>query len=175
MNWTRIGRDKTPAGIARYLIRGGIVYIWCDGTQSPREWRWNFTPGTVRVGDRRYNCKDWEQALAVMEALPDEVRYHDCFFLAGLSRGGAIAQCLGEMLGTRYLTLFASKRAGRKLPRRVCHAYRGDIVPYLPPWYTGFDMAWLGNWQPFWKAHEDALKLAAKWRYEIARLDSSGE
>lgn len=177
MRWKRLKRDREhPAGIARYLATPSEVYIWCDGTGTGREWLANFDPRMVRrrvwMHERkRWYCRSsWLQAREVLNALPYDLLHGRRIMVAGFSRGGAVAACLRLMLGAKVHTLFAPKRYRLGKAADLAIHYRGDIVPYLPPWMAGYRLDKKGSWQPFWRAHRDAARDAAKWRYERERM-----
>jgi dienelactone hydrolase len=124
---------------------------------------------TIQVGKKRYNLRDWKQAAKVIESLPEEVRYCSKVITSGYSRGGAIAICLAEALTAQCAIVFAPKRVGMFLPKVLAVHRRGDIVPYLPPWYSKYTFIRRGKWRIFWQAHKEAGKDAAAWRCEAER------
>lgn len=174
--WYRVGRDyEHPSGIARYLVDGNTLRIWCDGTRNRQEWRWNIMPRRKRFDGARLNKVDYEQAYEVLRHIPVDFNNFELIVIAGLSRGGAIAHILGWMLRRHdvVVSAFASKRAGdRELVRQVPMvntAYRGDIVPWLPPWYASPTVGWLYPRRGFVKAHIGAAHLAARYRHLCTR------
>ena len=188
MSWKRLGRTrKCPAGIARYKIKNDRLYLWCSGTETREEWRWNFDVRTEKTAFGRVNRRDYAQAFAVIDALNQALPGWSEYpvYTAGYSRGGAIAVIVALMVKDRWVRsapdasfgtgvrfdpgvrLFAPKRAGIRLPRFAALHSRGDLVPFLPFWYTGYDLLKFGRITWPWKAHLDALKTAAKWRASI--------
>lgn len=183
-NWTRLGRTADhPAGIARYLETPDALYIWCDGTRNLQEWRWNFQ--TIRKWIKehhrvRVNVKEYAQARLILDELV-MINLDQPIWVLGYSRGGAIAQCLALMLSgpESQITVatFASKRTGNRAflrkVRVINDAQRGDIVPFLPPWYARIPTYW---WKPLMrpdKAHIAAAHMAALYRHELTQ--SRGE
>ena len=185
MTWHRLGRDADhPAGIARYLERGDDLYIFVDGTRNNREWRLNFQTLRFRPwGDKaRVSVKDFEQARAVRHALDDAgvTFVGRRVVIGGYSRGYAIALILAyDMLDTPYVPTvwgWAGKRAGNRAFMRaletweVCTSnlsHRGDIVPYLPPWYAPTPTVWHSPRMLPHAAHIHAGHQAARWRHEV--------
>ena len=182
MTWHRIGRTtEHPQGMARYLIRGSHLYIFCDGTATLQQWRWNFTTLTRRLSDgSRANRKDYAQAVEVAAELYMELDLwgFEQITIGGLSRGGAIAVLLAWYMArfNSQITVFAfaGKRVGnRKLMDQVNHSnlwQRGDVVPWLPFRYASYrgrmtvkPLTWP------WKAHLWAAHQAAYWRHELTQ------
>lgn len=170
MSWKRLGRTREcPAGIARYQVKNDCLYIWCSGTGTRNEWSWNFDIRTEKAFGARVNRRDYAQAFSVVDALNDALPGWSEYpvYTAGYSRGGAIAAVVALMIKARDVRLFAPKRAGIRLPRFVAMHSRGDLVPFLPPWYTKYDLLKAGRLTWPWKAHLDMLKTAAYWRGRI--------
>ena len=178
MNWHRIGRTtEHPQGLARYLIRGNHLYVFCDGTATLQQWRWNFMTLTRGLqGGARASRADWQQAHDAYIELSYAVdigRFHD-ITISGYSRGGGIAILLAWMIGAPASAfVFAGKRVGnRKLMRGVTHSnywHRGDPVPWLPFRYAAYSNRLVFRpWMWPWKAHMETAHTAAYWRYEVA-------
>lgn len=177
--WHRLGRDaEHPAGIARYLVRGNTLYIFCDGTRNGQEWRWNVMTRRLKFSRTKVNKVDFEQAGEVWYELLRELDPYsfDAVVCAGYSRGGAIAQILAWFMSTMAHArafAFAGKRAGNRrfneqMPQ-INDAQFGDIVPLLPPWYARPNMTWWRPWMMPWSAHIAMGREAARWRHDITR------
>lgn len=186
MNWTRLGRDADhPAGIARYLVRDNVLYVFCDGTRNRREWRENFQTRKVWAGYRvaRVNRKDFEQAKDVWYELTRagvRVRDFDRVVVGGYSRGYAIALCFAWFIAhPTYRKAIVHGWAGKRVGNRAFHkrlnqlgvvhvnmSCRWDIVPWLPPHYARGPQSWLYGFRfnPI-RAHVASGKVAAMWRH----------
>lgn len=181
--WTRLGRSREcPEGIARYMMQDGIFYIWCAGSHG-KEWCWNMDTETGPFVDKEtvisVNRRDYYQAMKVLDAVFPVLVKSGAKHVqtAGISRGGAVAVMLtlilinGIDVGYEVLppVLWAPKRLGRI--GRVFQAmkHKGDIVPYLPPWYTKYGLVVMGKLELPWVAHKQALKDAAHWRSTVGR------
>jgi hypothetical protein len=73
-------------------------------------------------------------------------------------------------LGVNPEPLIAPKRAGRGLAKYAAYHWTVDLVPFLPPWYTGYELLEMSASRKLpWNAHIDAAKYAAMRRREIER------
>jgi len=164
--WTRVD------GVARYIVAGDTLYVWCSGSRG-RDWirnlRWRTEPVAPGV---RVLSADLEEARDVWRAVHREQfrRIH----IIGFSRGGAVAQALSWWIPQDVpvtLELYAPKRVVTKRPPvpTSAHAWAGDIVPFLPPWLRGVAIKWRGPWRWPWRAHRRAAREAARRRHDIGR------
>lgn len=176
--WTRIKGTSH-----RYAQHEGTLYVWCAGTTGHSEWADNLRLRQKRVYGRFVNVRDYRAAREIFVALL-------CAFgqlgfvrvvVYGFSRGGAIAQVLDKMLEEESsarrveLQLFASKRGMsdvRDLRVASNIAYRGDVVPFLPPppFYRIPPVLWLSSFVLPWVAHNRAAHEAARVRYSLSQL-----
>ena len=173
MNWTRICNRRH-----RVLRRDRTLYVWLSGTTGHAEWARNLDVRTMLVYNRRVKTELWREALDVaLEVTPmlDGVKE---ILVAGFSRGGGLAPVVALELIARQIDaaitvqLWAPKRALSDVtgvPIAHCFAHRGDIVPYLPPWYGRLPVEWFGRCDWFWKAHNKAGHDAAKWRHDVTK------
>jgi hypothetical protein len=141
--------------------------IRIHGSNDYEDWRRNLFyllrrgwAGTGRVN--RIDRKEARKLLRENRNLPHEV------IVSGYSRGGAIAQIVASALVQKghlvKLYLYASKRTGdsqfvngltRLCDRTTAKRNRGDIVPFLPPWYSNVRHTTRRKWRWPWIAHAD--------------------
>ena len=173
MNWTRICNRRH-----RVLRRDRTLYVWLSGTTGYSEWARNFHTRTLNRYGRRVKAELWVEAVQVSYEVRSRLDGVKDVVISGFSRGGGLAQVVALELIDRnidagvFVELWAPKRALSDVsgvPITHCFAYRGDIVPFLPPWYGRLPMTWLGRVDWFWKAHNKAGHDAARWRHEVTK------
>lgn len=173
MTWQRICDRRH-----RVLRTGDTLIVWLGGTTGHSEWARNLRTRTVREYDRRVKAELWAEAITVGDEIESMLGGVQTVVVAGFSRGGGLAQvvaleAISKVLGVRVLVrLYAPKRAlsdVRGVPVIHCSAHRGDIVPYLPPWYARLGVTWMGRFDWLWKAHDKSGHDAARWRHEVSR------
>lgn len=173
--------------IGKWALSGGHLFIWVAGTRGWKDWRDNFDLRRDRLSDGAWVCRrEHEEALEVLQVIRDaEVEFEsiEAVTIIGFSKGGATAQILAYKLFPFAphitLMLYASKRAGnRRFLRQLRHrtdmilaiAYRGDIVPFLPPWpFRNPKHSRQGRLRWQWNAHLLAKKDAAKARHRMRK------
>jgi len=137
------------------------------GSNDRYDWAFNFRTRRIGMeGDKqiRVNRMDRYEATVILRSLTPEQR-GKLRRIRGHSRGGAIAQIVAYELANVDITLltYGTKRTGNKVfvrrQQKTCRAVhfrnRGDIVPWLPPWYASMRCTVGGPWQWPWKAHLD--------------------
>lgn len=174
MNWQRICDRRH-----RVLRRGRTLIVWLSGTIGHSEWARNFRIRTIPRYGRRVKAELWGDAITVVDEIMPMLDGVDEIIVAGFSRGGGLAQVVtlelfehGIRLSDVVTMLFAPKRAFDRVPvfpRLECTAYRGDVVPFLPPWYGRLPVVWLGRLSWLWTAHDKAGHDAARWRYDATK------
>lgn len=124
------------------------VHVYIYGSNDWVDWFYNLR--TMRsIGDNeRVNRMDRYEAIRVLRWLLHTYQTADRWIINGHSRGGAIAQIVARELMRKghytMLTCYGSKRTGNRRfvralsdgGRPVFVRNRGDLVPYLPPWYA---------------------------------------
>ncbi len=169
MKWTRLGRTKDCSeGIARFIHHEGELHIWSHGTPTLKQWKWNFDLRTKHG----WNIRDMEQAKAIWNAIHNihRVPLHRIrtVHLYGFSRGGGVSVQLYDIYS--YLpvkiniSLYSPKRTGWAAPKHTALVTRGDIVPFLPPIYKGYDRIKIRKLTWPWKAHKEMMRIASKVR-----------
>jgi len=147
-----------------YRRYGGVIFV--EGSNDYPDWKRNLfclrRRGWAGIGRvNRIDRKEARKLLRENRCLPNTVT------LIGYSRGGAIAQIAAAALAEKGravdLILFASKRTGNEafvkkldapnIAEVTAKRKRGDIVPFLPPWYANVKHEAIGDWQVPWKAH----------------------
>jgi hypothetical protein len=167
----------------KYTQRDATLYIWCAGTKGHVEWADNFRLRQKRLYNRFVNLRDYRAALELYKQLSQQapVAHFNRIVCFGFSRGGAIAQILCRMLDEKFpstlveIHLFASKRSmSRVSDLRILSniAYRGDIVPFLPPlpFYRLPPICWKGRFVLPWVAHNKAAHDAARVRHQLSAI-----
>lgn len=193
IRWTRLTATGTcPSDMAQVLWddERRVLGIWCRGTRGWREWVWNFLTRT-RWASRgvRLNYRDYRQASIIFNVALGFILKAEKVHVYGASRGGAVAVCLMQLIHRHYpkkLTyddgeftsciVFGAKRAGRiEPPSMVLANYHvpGDIVPFLPPWYSPYPNLPVKlkegesyRFRPV-RAHKRAMQFAAKCKYRL--------
>jgi hypothetical protein len=162
MKWRKI------AGIAKVLDTPDTLYVFCTGSIGRGDWIRNMRTRRVDYGGHRVNEADFSEAVAVLLEIEGKIGTRE-IVIGGFSRGGAVAAILHLLLAEEYgtgaqLKLWAPKRSGLPV---IGRAHRGDMVPYLPPWYPRIDL--LTEDEPItwpWAAHKKSAHDAARWRHE---------
>lgn len=172
-DWTRL--SETPH---RFRISGDTVYLWCSGTYSWARWAWNFSVIPTSAFGRKINRRDYIEAEHVVESMlahidaPEKYKY----VCLGYSLGGALAAIANLKLKAfgveTSIRTWAPKRTMSNIDGlniEECTAYRGDPVPFLPPMYARWPVAWRGSPAWPWQAHLSAKKDAARARHDIGK------
>lgn len=173
---------RIPGTCARYTIRYRTLYVFCGGTSNRGEIRENLKLARRTYNGWRVNCADLKEAIAIGVHLYTKVSTEDYDIVRciGFSRGGPIAALALSMIAhkaERELVLYAPKRGlcrraaswFREIGARVV-AYRWDLIPMLPPWYSGWRCEWTGSYTP-WYAHKRAARDFAWERHRASRGD----
>lgn len=176
-NWHRLG--GTPH---RYLIHANTVYLWCSGTYSWTRGAQNFDLRRVRAHDRKINVRDLAEARAIIASLNAEIseRLGDNtrFILLGYSLGASLAAICSLIVrdaGFHVVVRAWSPKRGLSSMERIevehCVSWRGDPVPWVPPWpwYAPWAIDWKGRITWPWRAHLIGEREAARERYAIER------
>ena len=161
--------------IARYHVTDSMLYIACSGSSGWGDlWR-NLDPRCEQVFPGSWVSEaDLDEARTVWQAVHTYARGRTVHIL-GFSRGAAVAIALAlwvpEKIGPT-LELHAPKRVGNRralsaLRPTTAKAYRGDLIPFLPPWFRQVDIEWTNKWAWPWKAHMKAARAFVRRRHEI--------
>jgi predicted lipase len=145
------------------------VDVWVDGSNDLVDWIYNFR--TMRsIGDNeRVNRMDRHEAIRVLRVLLRTYPNTQKWYINGHSRGGAIAQIVARELARKghrvLLRCVGSKRTGNRrfvqalsgVVRTLSVRNRGDLVPFLPPWYARLqpEIVTYKPWSGPYKAHVD--------------------
>lgn len=172
MSWRRI-----CDGRHRVIERDGGLIVWLSGTTGWREWVDNFRLRTQRVAGHRIKRVDWAEARVIAGEIERLITSATKWVqVCGYSRGGGLAQVVAIAaagLGCPvWIRLYAPKRSmSRPAVTGVvfCQAFRGDVVPFLPPWLGLPEISWHNRVTWPWKAHDKAGRAAARWRHDISR------
>jgi hypothetical protein len=175
MRWKRI------EGIARYLTTDSTLYLWCSGSDGWGDlWRnLDLRAEQVFPGAWVASADIWE-ARTVWRAVHGFARDRHVHII-GFSRGAAVAVALALWLPpdiTYSLELYAPKRAANrralsKLRHIEAHAQKGDVIPFLPPWFAQVQLKWRGPLMWPWEAHKAMAKAAVKRRHEIGKRNGA--
>lgn len=163
MKWHKI------AGIAKTLSTHDTLYVFCTGSIGRGDWIRNIRTRRVDYAGHKLNEQDFIEAVEVLMKIEGEIDDR-AVVIGGFSRGGAVGAILHLMLAEEHgigaqLKLWAPKRSGIPV---IGRAHRGDVVPYLPPWYPRIDL--LTDDEPLswsWVAHKKSAHDAAKWRHKV--------
>lgn len=129
-----------------WYVKGHSVVIF--GSNDLRDWVYNFRTMRTIGNNERVNRMDRKEALEVLRGIRGKLQGDMVCYVAGHSRGGAIAQIVARELARKgyevRLETFGSKRTGnRRFVNELIwltgwRAWRNryDIVPFLPPWYA---------------------------------------
>ena len=165
---TRIDR------IARYHVTDSMLYIACSGSSGWGDLARNLDPRCEQVFPGAWVAEaDLDEARTVWRAVHTYARGRTVHIL-GFSRGAAVAVALALWMPESIratLELYAPKRVGNRralsaLRQTTATSYRGDLIPFLPPWFRQVDIEWAGKLRLPWRAHKRASKKFARRRHE---------
>lgn len=171
MSWRRID------GIARYIATDSTLYVWCSGSDGWGDFWRNIDPRAEQVFPRGWVASaDIREARTVWRSVHRLARERHVHII-GFSRGAAVAVALGLWLPpdiTYSLELYAPKRAANRravseLHHVEAYAQKGDVIPYLPPWFDSVHVDWRGPWKRPWEAHRQMAKRASRRRHELGK------
>jgi len=161
--------------IARYHVTDSALYIACSGSSGWGDLARNLDPRCEQVFPGAWVAEaDLDEARAVWQAVHTYAHGRTVHIL-GFSRGAAVAVALAlwipEGIGAT-LELYAPKRVGNRkalsaLRPTTATAYRGDLIPLLPPWFRQVDIEWEGKLTWPWRAHSKSAKAFVRRRHEI--------
>jgi hypothetical protein len=164
MTWIRLRSNSGRWALAE----DGHLFVYLNGSERLSDWVRNFQTRRKLRGGAWVNRVDHREALATIRELRVMIESADKVTVAGHSRGAAEAACMAWELGCRAI-LLAPKRTGcRDFVGEldyIAYRHRGDIVPYMPPWYAGFKCIVFGRFRWLWEAHEprEYDEIAKKW------------
>jgi hypothetical protein len=182
MNWIYYNDDKTLKGLeGRYRIKDGELQI--EFTGANHLWDWfvciflSFLKPIEYFG-LKFQPKWFKWASAFFNNVIVHLKYNSVK-IKGLSMGGAIGECLAGVIDSwdgsiTQITIetYGSPKACKNPNRYITippHAEytikryynRGDIIPFLPPWYKKQKRIMLNKKMQFpWDAH-----AAYNWRF----------
>jgi hypothetical protein len=177
----RFGREDNRGPDGKYGWAGSTLHIWVNGTNSGYDWAQNVRTGTANVRGVNVNRVDYEAAMHILHALMPDIAVANRIHLHLVSRAGGPGFALTLLIPNNKpidIDGWSMKRGGLRefveqvmlRCKRIRHvARRGDIVPFLPPWYAWVPPRWYGRLTWPWVAHISVVKAAAEQRHELSK------
>lgn len=162
-NYKIYNPDQTPDGLeARYKIENKTLYLEIDGANSFWDWMKCIFGSLFRTEE--YNRKHYQKlwfnmadAFVFYFILCEEDFNH--VVGVGHSMGGVLLDIVLEFFKDNNCivsgTTYGSPKSNREGHTNIINYYnKGDIVPFLPPWFKKVPREMLCNkWRLPWKAH----------------------